>query len=99
MRSVKFVLVAAAMVCALSVAAQAADCKRVTALGQNFTRDAAELFSTNALKNTLAGQGRVGKGPVRTTCDTGSAMTTCYSSQVACIGAAPKACLGPWLCF
>ena len=99
MQSMKFGLVAVAMFCALSAAAQAADCRKVTALGQNFTHDTAELFSTNALKNTLAGRGRVGKGPVRTTCDKGSAMTTCYSSQMACIGAAPTACLGPWLCY
>ncbi len=99
MQPMKFGLMAAAMVCALSVSADAADCKKVTALGQNLTHDLAVLFSTNALKNTLASQGRIGKGEVRTTCDSGSAMTTCYSSQVACVGAAPKACLGPWLCF
>lgn len=99
MRSMKFGLVAAAMVCALSATAQAADCRRVTALGETFTHDTAVLFSTNALKNTLAGQGRVGKGPVRTTCKKGSVMTTCYSSQMACKGAKPKTCLGPWLCL
>ena len=97
MQSMKFGLVAAAMICALSAAAQAADCRKVTALGQNLTHDTAVLFSTNALKNTLAAQGRVGKGPVGTTCKTGSAMTTCHSSQMACTGATPKTCLGPWL--
>ena len=99
MQSMKFGLVAAAMVCALSATAQAADCRTVAASGDNFTHDTAVLFSTNALKNTLAGQGRVGKGPVRTTCKTGSVMTTCHSSQMACIGATPKTCLGPWLCL
>jgi hypothetical protein len=99
MQSMKFGLVAAAMVCTLSATAQAADCRRVTALGETLTHDTAVLFSTNALKNTLAGQGRVGKGPVRTTCKTGSVMTTCYSSQMACTGATPKTCLGPWLCL
>jgi hypothetical protein len=58
MQSMKFGLVAAAMVCALSTTAQAADCRTVAASGDNFTHDTAVLFSTNALKNTLAGQGR-----------------------------------------
>lgn len=99
MQSMKCGLVAAAMVCAFSAAAQASDCRKVTALGQNLTHDIAVLFSTSALKNTLAEQGRVGKGPVRTTCKPGSVMTTCYSTQMACIGATPKTCLGPWLCL
>ena len=98
MQILKISLVAA-MVCALSAMAQAADCKMVTALGETLTHDTAVLFSTNALKNTLAGQGRMGKGPVRTTCETGSTMTTCHSSQMACKGATPKTCLGAWLCF
>jgi hypothetical protein len=99
MQSMNLGLVAAVIVCALSATAQAADCARVTALGQTLTHDTAVLFSTNALKNTLAGRGLVGKGPVRTTCDSGSAMITCHSSQTACKGGTPKTCLGPWLCF
>mgnify|MGYP000928887123 CR=1 FL=1 len=98
MQSVRFGL-AAAVMCALSATAHAADCKTVTAAGDNFTHDTAVLFSTNALKNTLAGQGRVGKGPVKTTCKTGSVMTTCTSSQLACVEGTPKTCLGPWLCL
>ena len=99
MQSLKFGLVAAVMVCAFSATSQAADCARVTALGETLTHDTAVLFSNNALKNTLAAQGRVGKGPVSTTCKTASIMTTCRSSQVACKGATPKSCLGAWLCF
>jgi hypothetical protein len=99
MQSVNLGLVAAVIVCALSATAQAADCTRVTALGQTLTHDTAVLFSTNALKNTLAGRGLVGKGPVRTTCDSGSAMITCHSSQMACKGGTPRTCFGPWLCF
>lgn len=99
MQSLKFGLVLTVMVCALAATAHAADCTRVTALGQNLTHDTAVLFSTNALKNTLAGRGLVGKGPVRMTCDSGSTMITCYSSQMACKGGTPKTCLGPWLCF
>ena len=98
MQSMKFGLVAAAMVCALSATAQAADCRTVAASGDNFTHDTAVLFSTNALKNTLAAQGRVGNGPVRTTCKEGSTTTTCHSSQMACKVTTPKACLGAWLC-
>lgn len=99
MQIFKFGFVAAGMVYALSVTAQAADCTRITALGENFTHDAAVLFSTNALKNTLAGRGLIGKGPVKTNCKSGSAMIECYSSQTACTGGTPATCLGPWLCF
>lgn len=99
MRFFKFGLAAAAMVWALSATAQAADCNKVTALGETLTHDTAVLFSTNALKNTLAAQGLVGKGPVHTTCKTGSTTTTCYSSQMACKGGTPKTCLGAWLCL
>ncbi len=101
MQVLKFGLMAmvVVMVCALSATAQAADCTRVTALGETLTHDSAVLFSTNALKNTLAGKGLVGKGPVRTTCKSGSATTTCHSSQMACKGGTPKTCLGPWLCL
>ncbi len=98
MRALKLGLAATALICAFSATAQAADCTRVAALGQMLTHDTAVLFSTNALKNTLAAQGRVGKGPVRTTCETG-ATTTCHSSQMACKGATPKTCLGAWLCL
>ena len=98
MQSLKFGLAAAAMACAFSVTAEAADCTRITALGEMLTHDTAVLFSTNALKNTLAGKGLMGKGPVHTTCKAGSATTTCYSTQTACKGATPKTCLGAWLC-
>ncbi len=99
MQSWKFGLAVAAMACALSATAQAADCKRVAALGQMLTHDSAVLFSENALKNTLASQGLVGQGPVRTTCEDGGATTTCRSTQMACKGGTPKTCLGAWLCF
>lgn len=98
MQSLKFGLVMAAMACAFSVTAEAADCTRITALGEMLTHDTAVLFSTNALKNTLAGKGLVGKGQVQTTCKTGPSTTTCYSTQTACKGATPKTCLGAWLC-
>lgn len=99
MQVFKLGLVAAMMVCALSATAQAAECTRVAAIGDNFTHDLAVLFSHNALKNTIAGRGLIGKGPVKTTCKSDSAMIECYSSQVACKGGTPAACLGPWLCF
>ncbi len=99
MQIFKLGFVAAVMVYALSATAQAADCTKVTALGENFTHDAAVLFSTNALKNTLAGRGLIGKGPVKINCKSGSAMIECYSSQIACKGGTPATCLGPWLCF
>lgn len=99
MQLIRFTLAAAAMAFAFSVTAQAADCKKVTALGETLTHDTAVLFSTNALKNTLAAQGLVGKGPVQTTCKAGATTTTCHSSQMACKGGTPKTCLGAWICL
>ena len=78
------------MLCTLSAMAQAADCTRVAATGDNITHDLAVLFSTNALKNTIAGRGLVGKGPVKTSCKSGSAMIECHSSQMACKGGTPR---------
>jgi hypothetical protein len=104
MMSLKFGLVAAAMISALSVSAlatpaQAADCKRIAALGSTVTHDTSVLFANNALKNTLASKGLVGKGPVKMTCEAEGAMTTCRASQTACTGGTAKTCLGAWLCF
>lgn len=99
MRIFKLGFAAAIVACALSATAQAAECTRVAAIGDNVTHDLAVLFSTNALKNTIAGRGLIAKGPVKTSCKTGSAMIECYSSQMACKGGTPAACLGPWLCF
>src|SRR5262249_9721585 len=99
MRSLKLGLAATAMICALSATAQAADCVRVAVAGESLTHDIAVLFSTNGLKNIIYGQGRVGQGPVRTTCKTGSSTTTCHSSQMACKVTTPKTCLGAWLCL
>ena len=99
MRSLKLGLAATAMICALSATAQAADCVKVSVAGESLTHDLAVLFSTNGLKNTMAGQGRVGQGQVHTTCKAGSGTTTCHSSQMACKVTTPKTCLGAWLCL
>jgi len=99
MRSLKLSVAATAMICALSATAQAADCVKVAVAGESLTHDLAVLFSTNGLKNIMAGQGRVGQGPVHTTCKTGSGTTTCHSSQMACKVTTPKTCLGAWLCL
>lgn len=99
MRSLKLGLAVAAAMGALTVAAQAADCTKVAAVGQMVTHDTAVLFSTNALKNIIASKGLVGQGPVKTTCEDEGATTTCRSSQMACTGGTPKTCLGAWLCF
>lgn len=98
MRSLKLSLAAAAIICALSATAQAADCVRVGSSGEAVTHDIAHLFATNGLKNIIAGKGLVGKGPMRTTCKATAGTTTCHSSQMACKGGAPKTCLGAWLC-
>jgi hypothetical protein len=99
MRSMTLGLAAAAVMGALTATAQAADCKRIGAVGQMLTHDTAVLFSTNALKNTIASKGLIGQGPVKTTCTDEGASTTCRSSQMACTGGTPKSCLGAWLCF
>ena len=98
MRSLKLGLAATAMVCALSATAQA-DCVKVEALGEAVTHDIAYVFATHGLANVIYGKGRVGKGPVHTTCVDGSATTTCRSSQMACKVTTPKTCLGAWLCL
>jgi hypothetical protein len=97
MRSLTLALAAAAF-CAFSATAQA-ECRRVAAVGEAVPHDIAYLFSTHGLANVIYGQGRVGKGPVRTKCEDGSSMTTCHSSQMACRVSTPKPCLGAWLCF
>ena len=98
MRFLKQALAATAVISALSSTAQAADCRRVGAVGEALTHDIAVLFATNGLKNIIYGQGRVGQGPVRMTCKAGSGTTTCHSSRIACKVTTPKACLGAWLC-
>lgn len=98
MRALKQCLAAAAMVWALSVTAQAADCVKVATAGEALTHDIAVLFAENGLKNIIYGQGREGRGPIHTTCKAGLGTTTCHSSQTACKVTTPKACLGAWLC-
>jgi hypothetical protein len=98
MRSLKLGLAATAVICALSATAQA-DCIRVGALGEALTHDLAVIMSTHGLANVIYGQGRVGKGPVHTTCEEGSITTTCHSSQTACKVTTSKTCLGALFCF
>lgn len=99
MRSMKLSLVATAIFCALTATAQAADCVKVSTLGEGLTHGIAELFAKNGLKNVIYGQGRVGKGEAKMTCETGTGTTTCHASQMACKVTTPKTCLGAWLCF
>ena len=99
MRCLKLGLAATAMFCALSATTEAADCVKVATVGEAVTHDIAELFATNGLKNIIYGKGRVGKGPVHTTCKDGAGTTTCRSWQTACSATAPHTCLGAWLCL
>lgn len=98
MRSLKLGFAATAVICALSATARA-DCVTVRSVGEAVTHDIAELFATNGLKNIVYGQGRVGKGPIHTTCKDGSGTTTCHASQTACKVTTPKTCFGAWLCM
>ena len=70
MRSLKLGLAATAVICAFSATAHA-DCVKVQAVGEAVTHNIAELFSTHGLANIIYGQGRVGKGPVKTKCEDG----------------------------
>lgn len=98
MRSLKLGLAAAAVIFALSTAAQA-DCVKVGTVGEAVGHDIAELFAKNGLKNVIYGQGREGRGPVHLTCKDGSGTTTCRASQTACKVSTPKTCFGAWLCL
>ena len=98
MRSLKLGLAATAVMCALSATAQA-NCIKVEAVGEAVTHDIAYVFATHGLANVIYGKGRVGKGPVHTTCKDGSGTTTCRSWQTACSATAPHTCLGAWLCL
>lgn len=98
MRSLKLGLAATAVICSLSATAQA-DCVTIRSVGEAMTHDIAEVFATHGLANIIYGQGRVGKGPVHTTCSDGSGTTTCHSSQTACKVTTEKTCLGAWFCF
>ena len=84
MRSFKIGVAAAAIVCALSVTAEAGSCMKVGAIGDGLTHDLAVVMSTHGLANIIEAKGLKGKGPVHTTCAPGSALTECRSSQLAC---------------
>ena len=86
------------MILMLAGTAHAADCKRIGVDGEALGHDVAELFSKNGLKNIIYGQGRDGRGPVKTTCTSNGATTLWHSSQMACKVSSEKACLGAWLC-
>jgi hypothetical protein len=84
MRSLKLGLAATAVMCALSVTAQAGDCIRVSAIGDGLTHDLAVIMSTHGLANIIDNKGRKGQGPVHTTCSPGTFGTECQSTQTAC---------------
>jgi hypothetical protein len=98
MRSLKLGFAATAVIFALSATAQA-NCIKVEAVGEAVTHDIAYVFATHGLANVIYGKGRVGKGPVHTTCKDGSATTTCRSWQTACSAGATHTCLGAWACL
>lgn len=84
MRSFKIGVAAAAIVCALSVTAEAGSCMKVGAIGDGLTHDLAVIMSTHGLANIIEAKGLKGKGPVHTTCAPGAVLTECRSSQLAC---------------
>ncbi len=64
--------------------AQAGDCHRLGAVGDGLTKDIAVVMSTHGLQNIIEGKGLKGQGPVKTTCEPGTIMVECHSSQLAC---------------
>ena len=86
MQFVKFstVAAAAALACAVSTAALAGDCTRIGAVGDGPTKDIATVMSTHGLQNIIESRGLKGTGPVKTTCEPGTILTECHSSQTAC---------------
>lgn len=83
MQILKPAMVAAAMTLALSSAAQA-ECTRIGAIGDGPTKSIATLMSENGLKNIIDYRGLKAQGPVKTTCEDGTILTQCRSSQTAC---------------
>lgn len=83
MRLLKFGAAVVAM-CALSTVVQANECKTLAAAGDGLTKDIAVLMSTHGLQNIIDDRGLKGHGQVKTTCDNGSVIIECRSSQVAC---------------
>ena len=74
----------AALACAVSTAALAGDCTRIAAVGDGPTKDIATVMSTHGLENIIEARGLKATGPVKTTCEAGSFLTECHSSQSAC---------------
>jgi hypothetical protein len=83
MRALKIALAAGAATLAVAATAQA-DCIRVGSVGDGLTHDIAVIMSTHGLANIIEAKGRTGRGPVHTTCQPGSFVTECRSSQTAC---------------
>ena len=85
MRLIKTGMIAAAltMTCALSTAAQA-ECTRLGAVGDGPSKSIATIMSTHGLENIIEARGLKAQGPVKTTCQDGTILTQCHSSQTAC---------------
>ena len=75
--------VAAALVCTTASGAYA-ECTRIGAVGDGPTKDIATIMSTHGLQNIIDYRGLKGQGPVKTTCQDGTILTQCHSSQTAC---------------
>lgn len=74
----------AAQIAGAMVSTAQADCARIAAVGDGLTKDIAVVMSTHGLQNIIEGRGLKGQGEVKTTCQAGSFLTQCHSSQVAC---------------
>ena len=77
---------AAGFVIGLTFAAASAraECTYVAAAGNGPTKDIATLMSTHGLDNIIESRGLKGQGPVKTTCEAGTFLTECRSTQKAC---------------
>jgi hypothetical protein len=78
------VVSAAQLVCAIPTIAGAGECVRLAAAGDGLTKDIAVVMSTHGLQNIIEAKGLKGQGPVKTSCQPGTFLTECHSSQLAC---------------
>ena len=83
MQVLKFSAIAM-IACTLATGAFAGECTRVAAVGDGPTQTIATIMSTHGLQNIIDNRGLKGTGPVKTTCQDGTILTQCHSSQTAC---------------
>lgn len=78
------VAVAAALVSAAAVPAQAGKCVMAGGEGSNILPDVARFMANAALSNSISGSGMKAAGAVKMSCKSEPLLTTCVAKQRAC---------------